>query len=136
MLPSPKKNKKAWRNFRGRGTENEVAAPEGGVVRLMQFRDKQQKCRGLQQLSASARVAFDGWGIRYACLHCQATGYLGLLCACPVGQNNEKCSRHLSFLSKNCENVSLSSCKPQMKTFSWRREHGQDETVITHSRML
>lgn len=41
----------------------------------MQFRDEQQKCRGLQQLSASAGVAFDGWGIRYACLHCQAEAY-------------------------------------------------------------
>lgn len=67
--------KKGGRNFRGRRTENEVAAPEGGVVRLMQFRDKQQKCRVLQQLSASAGVAFDGWRIRYACLHCQAEAY-------------------------------------------------------------
>lgn len=25
---------------------------------------------------------------------------------------------------------------PQIKTFSWWRERGQDETVITHSRML
>lgn len=59
----------------GRRMENEVAAPEGGVVRLMQFSGKQQKCRVLQQLSASAGVAFDGWGIRYACLHCQAEAY-------------------------------------------------------------
>lgn len=67
--------KKGGRNFRGRRTENKVAAPEGGVVRLMQFRDKQQKCGVLQQLSASAGVAFDGWRTRYACLHCQAEAY-------------------------------------------------------------
>lgn len=67
--------KKVGRNFWGRRAENEVAAPEGGVVRLMQFRDNWQKCRVLQQMSASAGVAFDGWRIRYACLHCQAEAY-------------------------------------------------------------
>lgn len=94
--------KKGGRNFKGRQTENEVAAPKGGVCRLMQFKDKRQKSRVWQQLSASARVAFDGWGIRYTCLHCQTEAYRIFSTALhmssrPTCSKLKKCGRHLSF---------------------------------------
>lgn len=107
-----RKKRKGGRNFKGRQTENEVGAPEGGVCRLMQFRDKRQKSRGWQQLSASARVEFDGWEIRYACLHCQTEAYRifsAALCAASrptcwkLKKKLKNCSRRLSFQTQNCE---------------------------------